>query len=595
MQRPFDSGKSGQCEERQMEISNRIKNLIWTVCGDYTLEARPDVEGFLKSKYIALYDGIKQGAFAKYFDREELSLYLVKKVYLDADEGKLLDVARLCMEAAVGERMAGERKGVDSIRKKAYEQVLDHDLEHLQHHSLGRLKIAWMRMTLTGDQRMENRLREKIDSLLELRKATETMEVIRKIDACYNAWADPGFEKRSGTLEKVLAVTLEELTEYNWKDFLTEEMYEENLEAYLEQMSQQAVSTWQKEEGKEREKKTHKILRVREEDLQKVYQYVELNFGKTYLSPLEEKKLNFQLCRGIHADCGLYFTDGILANPVKRNYQLEYAKKQRDKNKYAYYDHHRVVKRNIGILTEILKKSIVLRQEATEVLADHGQLQPQRLWRVGRSRDARLFSRELDQDSREFVVDVLIDASGSQRTRQEKVALQAYIIMQALSNVGIPHRVMSFCTFWDHTILQRFREYDEDASVNERIFTFTTSSNNRDGLAIKAAAQGLLEREEEHKIMIILSDGKPYDVILNRPNARNPQPYQGSYAIRDTGLEVRRLRNLGVSVLGVFVGEEKELDAEKKIFGKDFAYIREISNFSKIVGRYLMKQIEDSF
>lgn len=64
--------------------------------------------------------------------------------------------------------------------------------------------------------------------------------------------------------------------------------------------------------------------------------------------------------------------------------------------------------------------------------------------------------------------------------------------------------------------------------------------------------------------MIILSDGRPYDVILNRPNGRNPQPYQGKYAVRDTGTEVRRLRNLGVSVLGVFAGEEKDLEAEKR-------------------------------
>ena len=77
--------------------------------------------------------------------------------------------------------------------------------------------------------------------------------------------------------------------------------------------------------------------------------------------------------------------------------------------------------------------------------------------------------------------------------------------------------------------------------------------------------------------MIILSDGKPYDVIVNRPNARNPQPYQGKYAVRDTGFEVRKLR-IWEYVLGVFAGEEKDLATEKKIFGKDFAYIREITN-----------------
>ncbi len=587
-----------ELEERQLEIANRMKNIIWTVCGDYTLEAKPDVEAFLKSKYIALYDGIKQGAFAKYFEKEKLSMYLVKKVYLGAREDALVAIAQLCMEKAVGDRIARERKGVSSIQKKAYEYVLDHEMDMMVKSEFGRLQLAMMRQVLTGERRCEEKIRKQLDRIEPLEKAADTMEVIRTIDDCYNAWVDPEFEQIHGDLSKVLAVTVEELMEYSWQDFLTEDMYEENFEAYLEQMSQQMTATGQnhaeeKKDEKESSKK-RKIVRVSEEDLKKVYTYIELNFGKTYLSPLEEKKINFQLCRGIHADCGLYFTDGILANPVKKNYQLEYAKKQQGKNKYAYYDNHRTVKQNIVILSGILKKAMAMRQEEITILSDRGKICPERLWKIGRSRDAKLFSQICPADGSTFVVDVLIDASGSQRVRQEQVALQAYIIMQALSSVHIPHRVMSFCTFWDHTILQRYREYDEDASANEKIFNFTTSSNNRDGLAIRAASLGLLEREEERKIMIILSDGRPYDVILNRPNGRNPQAYQGKYAVRDTGTEVRRLRNLGVSVLGVFAGEEKDLEAEKKIFGRDFAYIRDISRFSRIVGSYLNKQIEEN-
>ena len=34
-----------------------------------------------------------------------------------------------------------------------------------------------------------------------------------------------------------MAVTMEELTEYDWEDFLTEELYEEALESYIEQMT----------------------------------------------------------------------------------------------------------------------------------------------------------------------------------------------------------------------------------------------------------------------------------------------------------------------------------------------------------------------
>ena len=243
-------------------------------------------------------------------------------------------------------------------------------------------------------------------------------------------------------------------------------------------------------------------------------------------------------------------------------------------------------------MTDTLKKTLTMRDEAEETLSDRGVILPARLWRIGRTKDARFFKRELHAESSSFVVDVLIDASGSQRSRQGQVAIQAYILSEALSNVGIPHRVMSFCTFWDYTILHQFRDYEADRKENSNIFEYITSSNNRDGLAVKAVGYGLAAREEEHKILIILSDGRPYDVILNRPNARNPQPYYGKYAVQDTGFEVRKLRNQGICVLGVFAGEEKDLAAEKKIFGKDFAYIRSISGFSPVVGRYLTKQLD---
>ena len=50
---------------------------------------------------------------------------------------------------------------------------------------------------------------------------------------------------------------------------------------------------------------------------------------------------------------------------------------------------------------------------------------------------------------------------------------------------------------------------------------------------------------------------------------------------------------MGVAVLGVFMGEEQDLAAERKIFGKDFAYIRNIGNFANVVGTYLRKQLEE--
>lgn len=587
-----------EIEDSRLELENRIRNLLWTVSGDYKLDMKPDVSLFLRSKAIALYDGIKQGALARFYDKDLLGLYLVKKVFLQADEGELTAVAQLCIEEAIGEKICEERPGIRNMQREAFEDILDQEFEKMpsQADFLGRLKVAVLRRRLDGGvYRVEQKLQPFMDLVIRSGEAEDTMGLIRCIDELYNSMIDPAFEQRRGSLERVMAVTLEELTEFSWEDFLSEEMYEEALESYVEKLTTNMAGMEDRSVTEEMEQKRQKkknITVVTPEMLEKAYTYVELNYGRTYLSEAEEKKINYLMCRGVHSDCSLYFTEGVLKNPVKRNYQYEYAKRLRNKNIWLYHDKHRIVKRNISVLTDTLRKSLVLRSETQTVLSDRGQIVPSRLWRVGRSQDAKLFERELKADASDFVVDVLIDASGSQMSRQGEVALQAYIISEALSNVEIPHRVMSFCTFWDYTILHRFREYNDPRSANENIFNYVTSSNNRDGLAIKIAGYELLAREEEKKILIVLSDGKPYDVLVNRPNARNPKPYQGKEAIADTATEIRRLRNLDVSVLGVFAGEEKDLATEKKIFGKDFAYIRNIKNFSKIVGRYLTKQLE---
>ena len=587
-----------EIDEYRLELENRIRNLLWTVSGDYQLDMKPDVSLFLRSKAIALYDGIKQGALARYYDKDMLGLYLVKKIFLQAGENERTFVAQLCIEEAIGDKICEERPGIRDMQRQCMEDILEQEFDILPdlRDIPGRLKVAVLRRRLNnGEWHVEKKLQPFMELIERAGNSTDTLELIRVIDELYNRLMDPDFESMHGTLEQVLAVTMEDLTEYSWEDFLSEEMYEEILESYAEQLTN-SVSGLENsavtEEMEEKRQKKRSVKVVTPEMLEKAYTYVELNYGKSYLSEAEEKKINYQMCRGIHSDCSLYFTEGILKNPVKSNYQYEYAKRLRNKNIWLYHDKHRIVKHNITVLTETLRKSLVLRSETQTVLSDRGMIVPSRLWRIGRTNDAKLFQQELKGEISDFVVDVLIDASGSQMKRQGDVALQAYIISEALSNVDIPHRVMSFCTFWDYTIMHRFRRYDDPRSENDNIFNYVTSSNNRDGLAIRTAGYDLLQREEEKKIMIILSDGRPYDVIINRPNAKNPEPYQGKAAIADTATEVRRLRNLDVSVLGVFAGEEKDLATEKKIFGKDFAYIRDIANFSKIVGRYLTKQLE---
>lgn len=584
-------------DDLQAEAANRVRNLMWTVSGDYGLDTKLDMASFARSKYISLYDAVKQGGFARFFDRNALGMYIVKKVYYGAEEKPLTELAQLCVDAASYRKVTAERPGVVELRQRAFEDLMEHSFTRMSYSIPGKIKIALIRGYLRGDWRCEKTVEQAVKMIQNLEAAEDTMDIIRTTDQLYNTLIDKGFERKHGNLEHVLSVTAEDLQEFNWSDFLEEEVTEAFLEDYLKKVNSQVASIQEEEDEKEENQsrvKQRRIVVIDEEAAAKMGSYIALNYGKSYLSEMEQKRLNSRLCRGAHADCSLYYTEGVVRNPVIANAQYVNAKRHAEKNRLLYRNSRNMLARNIEQLTDELKRSLNRRCEPEQSMAWSGEIVPRMLWKVGRKEDpGRLFLKTQKREASDFVVDILMDGSGSQRDRQSQVALQAYIISEALSNNGIPHRIMSFCSFWDYTILQRFREYDAPREENLRILDFVTSANNRDGLAIRAAGDGLLQRQEEGKILIVLSDGKPNDIIVNRPNSRNPNPYYGEYAVQDTAFEVRKLRSSGVCVLGVFTGKEKDLSAEKKIFGKDFAYIRNIESFSKVVGRYLRKLLED--
>lgn len=75
----------------------------------------------------------------------------------------------------------------------------------------------------------------------------------------------------------------------------------------------------------------------------------------------------------------------------------------------------------------------------------------------------------------------------------------------------------------------------------------------------------------EKKLLIVLSDASPSDdrCAKDGPFYRNRE-YTDSVGIADTAGEIRRLRQQGIQVLGVFMGIEKDIPAAREIFGRDF-------------------------
>ncbi len=575
---------------------NRLKNLVWTIRGDYEpfqWDAEENEEEAGPVRDAELYDAVKQGALARYFDREALSLYLLKKIYLGGEEGPLLRLAQLAADCGSARRLTEERAGVASLRRKAFDRMLDEQFSELVRDDVGRLTLLYLQQEQGGKAQGTRKLEEALGQLEALGEQGSTRRLLEVVDGLYNRLVDPRFEEKHGGLDQVLAVTWEELRELDWRKFLQEEALEEVLEQYQQQLDQQMgqlPSAGWRRTGNGGGKAA--VVQVDPEALRKRQAYVELNFGPSCIPEQETKRLTRLLCQGAHQDCRLHFTEGILRHPLKMNYQVQYARKQRELNEIYYRRHRSLARRNIQVLAQLLRKTLVFRNEPEWETAEYGRMVPARLWKVGRAEPRRLFEKADRKNQEDFAVDILLDASGSQRKRQSQVALQGYIISEALRELGIPHRMQSFCSFWDTTVIHRFRDYEDGPEKSDRIFDFFTSSNNRDGLAIRAAAEGLLRRPEDGKVLIVLSDGRPNDRVIRRNGQKNPQVYGDAYAVQDTAHEVRKVRAGGVSVLGVFAGEEEDLAAERTIFGKDFAYIRDISVFSHTVGAFLRRLIE---
>ena len=572
----------------EYEIKNRIKNLAWTVSGDYTLDIDVDMEGYRVSKYVALYDAVKQGALSKYFDRGALTMYLIKKIFMGADAEQLMTLAQVCADSAVYARISEERAGVREIREKAFSAFMVGDSVMSGFAQI--LLLTYMARVSHPDTKA---LAEPLAIVDSLSIAEDTDEIIFAIDRLYNTYVDKNFEAMFGTLQDVLDVTEEDLDEAGWFDDIKRER-QKNLARNITTFSE-----WIKNQNEPREYtgSGQGIVTVTEEDLEKMSDYLSIHYGDPILSVQEQERLNRAVCTGLHEDCSIYVTRGLLKKEYSEEPAFKASRKMalyfKEKNVDAYYHNRSFIRKNIADLTDMLKKALIRRNERELQRKDNGLLVARDLWKVGRTEERKLFLKEENKDNSAFVVDILIDASGSQRGRQGAIAMQAFIIAEAMSAVGLPFRVMSFSTFWEYTVLHMFREFEDGRAENRNIFEYRAMANNRDGLAIRAACESLVKRPEENKLLIVLSDGRPNNALRNRPGHRNPEPYVGEYAVRDTAAEVRRARGMGISILGIFTGEEEDLAAERKIYGNNFAFTRKIENFSRIVGRYLKKQLDE--
>ena len=222
-----------------------------------------------------------------------------------------------------------------------------------------------------------------------------------------------------------------------------------------------------------------------------------------------------------------------------------------------------------------------------------GELEAGRVWRALDLNDPDVFRRRENSNAGDVSVDILLDASTSQKGRLESISGQGYCIAEALSRCGIPCRVMGFCSMTGYTVVRIFRDYWESGK-NDRIFDYVSNGCNRDGLAVRLVRTMMENAACEHRILIILSDVKPQDIVrIWNEEEESFISYEQETGVRDTAYEVRRARAEGIAVICVFTGEDEDLPAARTVYGRDFARIRSVDQLADTVGLLIQNQIRN--
>ncbi len=576
---------------------SRASNMIWTITKDYHQDPDFSLIKATGNYKIDIYQNSILAGIYKYIDYAVLSEYIEYYKINISDPSVFIEIILITLEEMCIDKLEKERPALVFHKNRAIKLITD--------------KYFFKRPKNMAQELRQTYYFKKLGKNPAV--SAKILNILNDINAVHDVCGSEEFIDFIGDLlkkyfhiEQHFDVNIKQGESNNQKTSKSENvkeskeshnshLFEEIEEEYVSAEYNPNIGGIDPKDGYDYNEDS-KEMQINPALYHKMTEKIQHYYGKALLNPDELSKLEKRVCKGLHGGCRLHITDGNFNEEHLNNYRVKYIKKQKEKNLVDFNDNYRVYNRNIIKLKDILQRSIIRDTNYVKTKSDNGTVMADKLWKINYTKDLNVFFKQSRDDTGEFVVDILLDSSGSQMERQSKVASQGYIISSALSMCNIPNRVLSFNSFLDFTVIRRFTDYNDHIIQNKKIFEYYATGSNRDGLAVRTVVDSLEKRKEENKILIILSDGKPNDIKITKVSAttiKGEQDYKGIKAIKDTAAEIRKARMKGIEVLGVFTGDEGELEAEKLIYGKDFAYIHSIDRFSDIVGLFLKRQIQN--
>ena len=166
-------------------------------------------------------------------------------------------------------------------------------------------------------------------------------------------------------------------------------------------------------------------------------------------------------------------------------------------------------------------------------------------WRTGHAPDDRLYVA-VRPARRALAITLLVDISGSTDTpvtdTQTVIDVEKTAVLlasQALDALGDQYAVMAFsgrgATNVRVATLKGFGERNGDA-VRRRVSALAPEGNTRLGAAVRHATARLAQQPAGHRLLLLLSDGRPNDA----------DGYLGRYAVEDARQAIVEARSVGV-------------------------------------------------
>lgn len=202
--------------------------------------------------------------------------------------------------------------------------------------------------------------------------------------------------------------------------------------------------------------------------------------------------------------------------------------------------------------------------------------------------DSRIFmSRKRPGTRKNAAVAVVIDESGSMflEGRIEAGRFLVLVLYEFSRQLDIPililgHSTAACCDGSESVAIYSYAEFDSvDGKDQFRLMGIRARNNNRDGAVLQYAGERLRERQEDQKLLFMITDGAPF--------ARG---YSGTAAHEDIKRVKKELEREGINVITAAIGNDRE--EIRNIYGESFLNISDLKRLPDTMASLIAGYLE---